>query len=68
MANECQQILCIVSTLKNHATDVEHQIDEALREVRSPTNQWRPTKATATTALFATRPRWNGRCCRARPT
>lgn len=28
--------MCIVSTLKNHVTDVEHQIDEAIREVRYP--------------------------------
>lgn len=25
--------MCIVSALKNHVTDVEHQIDEAIREV-----------------------------------
>lgn len=32
LEKECQQIMCIVSALKNHATDVEHQIDEAVRE------------------------------------
>lgn len=32
LEKECQQIMCIVSTLKNHVTDVEHQIDEAIRE------------------------------------
>ena len=34
LEKECQQILCIISTLKNHVTDVDHQIDEAIREVR----------------------------------
>lgn len=33
LEKEIQQILCIVSALKNHVTDVEHQIDEAVREV-----------------------------------
>lgn len=33
LEKECQQIVCIVSALKNHVTDVEHQIDEAVREV-----------------------------------
>ena len=33
LEKECQQILCIISTLKNHVTDVDHQIDEAIREV-----------------------------------
>merc|ERR1740128_1483136 len=32
LEKECQQILCIISTLKNHVTDVDHQIDEAIRE------------------------------------
>jgi hypothetical protein len=33
LEKECQQIMCIISALKNHVTDVEHQIDEAIREV-----------------------------------
>ncbi|XP_046649449.1 pleckstrin homology-like domain family B member 1 isoform X1 [Daphnia pulicaria] len=32
LEKECQQIMCIISALKNHVTDVEHQIDEAIRE------------------------------------
>ena len=34
LEKECQQIMCIISALKNHVTDVEHQIDEAIREVK----------------------------------
>jgi hypothetical protein len=37
MQKERLQLLCDISTLKNHVTDVEHQIDEALREVRLST-------------------------------
>lgn len=74
LEKECQQIMCIVSTLKNHVTDVEHQIDEAVREVSSVSYR-AGLIAASTVFLFVCckpdnatlcfrRPKWRGLCCK----